>query len=254
MEMQAIPPVQNGYRRLLDVNGYTVVPDVLDDALLARARKEFSPDKMAEAPAENYGSAGAFIVSDYRNEAAIELLTYPKMHDTLKKLGFAAVKLHNFYVSTKPPGSAALPWHSDLFYHYEQAEPAELFLIQYLQDTTPQNGCLRVVPGSHRWPHEERQVPINHGEERAGEVAVPIRGGDLFIGDRRVLHATYANHSPAWRTCITIAVAPMFATLPDEVRTLIINNQTLPPAGWWRDPVANIDPRLRPFLPVYDVR
>lgn len=242
----------DGYGRLLEVNGYTVVPDVLDSELLARASEAFGPDKMGAAPAENYGSAGAFVVSDYRDPVAVELLTYPKMHSTLQRLGFAAVKLHNFYISTKPPGSAALPWHSDLFYPYEEKAPAELFAIQYLQDTTPYNGCLRVVPGSHLWPHEQRQIPMNHGEERFGEVAVPVKTGDLFIGDRRLLHATYANHSRTWRTCVTIAMTPMFDMLPEEVRELIVGNQTLPPAGWWHDPAVDIDPRLRPLLPVYD--
>jgi ectoine hydroxylase-related dioxygenase (phytanoyl-CoA dioxygenase family) len=235
----------------LTEQGYCVIPDVLDAPLLATLRKRFSDGSLAHAPRQNFGDAGAFIVADYHDPIMIELLTWPKTLRTLAAMGFAAPKLHNFYVSTKPPGARALPWHSDLFYRYDQPEPAELFLIYYLSDTTPGNGCLRVVPGSHRWTHDKRHAQPDNPAVREDEVDVPITAGDLFIGDRRILHATHPNGSDAWRTCLTIAYAPLFDRLPEPIRALVVRNSCLPPAGWWQQAHPDVDTRLQAILPVY---
>lgn len=233
--------------------GYVVIPGVLTAAALKQQREHFNSTTLSEAPADNFGNAGAFIVADYRDPVLVELLTLPQALQILSELGFPRPKLHNYYVSTKPPGAQALAWHSDLFYAYEKPEPAELFLIYYLQDTTPANGCLRVVPGSHAWPKIRREAGPHDAMVRPGEVDVPIQAGDLFLGDRRLLHATHANNSDTWRTCITIAYAPSFDTLSEPIQARIVQNQCLPPKGWWQTDAKNtIDPRLQAILPIYD--
>jgi ectoine hydroxylase-related dioxygenase (phytanoyl-CoA dioxygenase family) len=171
----------------------------------------------------------------------------------LAQLGYLNPKLHSYYVSTKPPGAEALPWHSDLFYGWDSVEPAELFLMYYLQDTNVNNGCLRVVPGSHLWSRAKRFNQSAGCIALPDELAVPVCAGDLFVGDRRLLHATYANRSNVWRTCFTIAYAPRFDSLPESVQALIVQNKCLPPRGWWKTTEAKtLDVRLRAILPRYD--
>jgi phytanoyl-CoA hydroxylase len=236
----------------LQQDGYCVVPSVLDAVMLARLRARFSDAALAGTAKENFGDSGAFVVADYRDPVMVDLLTWPKTLHTLREFDFPAPKLHNFYVSTKPPQAKALGWHSDLFYRYDESAPAELFLIYYLQDTRPGNGCLRVAPGSHRWPHEKRHAQAENAQPRTDETDVRVQAGDLFIGDRCILHATHANASNTWRTCITIAYAPLFDQLAESIQALIIRNRCLPPAGWWSNPASNIDPRLAAILPIYE--
>jgi len=234
-------------------DGYCIVPGILDTTMVAALSEHFSAATLAGESEDNFGEAGAFIVADYNNPLLVDLLTHPKTMDALAHLGYPTPKLHSYYVSTKPPGAEALPWHSDLFYSYDKPEPPELFLLYYLQDTTPENGCLRVVPGSHLWPQQKRTAQTHDIRERPDEVDVPIAVGDVFIGDRRILHATHRNGSEEWRTAITIAYAPDFDTLPAQVKALIVRNQCLPPAGWWQNP-AEADAlalRLRNILPIY---
>ena len=58
------------------------------------------------------------------------------------------------YSLSKPGGGPALYWHRD-WHHWsckaesEQPRGTQLFLMVYLVDTTPDNGCLRVIPRSH---------------------------------------------------------------------------------------------------------
>lgn len=240
------------WREQLSQDGYCVVKQLLGATALAALRERFSDATLAGESKDNFGDAGAFIVADYRDPVLVDLLTYPETLNVLAQLGYPKPKLHNYYVSTKPPGAEALPWHSDLFYDYDKIEPAELFMIYYLQDTSPDNGCLRVVPGSHLWPRDKREAQAHNASALPDKIDVPVQAGDLFIGDRRILHATHANGSDAWRTCLTIAYAPDFGTLPESVQALIVQNRCLPPRGWWNTPEAEtLDPRLQAILPVY---
>lgn len=233
--------------------GFCVVPDILDDHMLQALQDRFSEKSLADTSKENFGDSGAFIVADYTDPVMVDLLTWPKTLATLKEMGFARPKLHNFYVSTKPPKADPLTWHSDLFYKYEEADPAELFLIYYLNDTTPENGCLRVVPGSHKWSHEERHAQAEDAKIRNDEVDVPVKAGSLFIGDRRIMHATHANTSNTWRTCLTIAYAPLFEKLAEPIRALIVTNRCLPPQDYLKDPSKHgIGEKLLPILPSYN--
>lgn len=233
--------------------GYCVIPEVLGRAALVVLTEHFSDISLAAGPAENFGDAGAFLVADYHDPVLVDVLTWPKTMRILAELGYTQPKLHNYYISTKPPGADALPWHSDLFYDYDKTEPSELFLIYYLQTTRRHNGCLRVVPGSHLWLPADRTVPLFDSAMRSDEVDVLIAAGDLFIGDRRILHATHANTSDTWRTALTIAYAPDFKNLPASIQALIVQNQCLPPPGWQNTAAREvIDTRLQAILPMYE--
>ena len=94
----------------------------------------------------------------------------------------------------------------------------------YLVDTSPKNGCLRVIPKSHRqrvpldvhhpghshWGEDvetDKALPeaVERGvAEQPGAVDVAVKAGDLVIGDSRLYHAARANASDARRTCLTM--------------------------------------------------
>lgn len=234
-------------------DGYCVVPQVLDEAVLQPLLQYFTDTELSHTPKGNFGDAGALIKADYHDSVMVNLLTWPKTLETLAALGFTDPRLHSFYVTTKPPKAEGLAWHSDLFYRYEQLNPAELFLIYYLQDTAPKNGCLRVVPGSHRWLYDKRHGQAENSAARSDEADVTVKAGDLFVGDRRILHATHPNASNSWRTGVTIAYAPDFAGLPEPIQALIVTNRCLPPKDWWGEAgvADSIDKRLQEILPVY---
>ena len=122
----------------------------------------------------------------------------------------------------------------------EQVSPhsTQVFMMLYLVATSPRNGCLRVIPGSHLRrislddetttagiSHLERLEGVHGGRhwaddlatdpslaealqqavaQQAGAVDVPVKAGDLVVGDARLYHAAYANRSTRRRTCITM--------------------------------------------------
>ena len=95
--------------------------------------------------------------------------------------------------------------------------PIMMFGMIYLVDTSPENGCLRVIPGSHRkegkvWDvlrgnnHLSEDAKSDLGSEifSAPGVDVPMKAGDLLLGASRLLHGTHKNASDHRRTCITL--------------------------------------------------
>src|SRR5262249_18494602 len=56
---------------------------------------------------------------------------------------------------------------------------------------------------------------------RPDEVDVPVRAGDLVIGDSRLLHAAHANHSSQRRTVITLRDHPDVAALPEPTQAFV---------------------------------
>ena len=108
--------------------------------------------------------------------------------------------------------------------------------MYYLVDTTPHNGCLSLLRGSHLQRHRMHdEVPDAHTDELrrftdpdysayqslAEEVDVPVKAGDLVIGDSRLLHSAHANKSDHRRTVVTLWYFPYFELLSDGLRAAI---------------------------------
>ena len=221
------------YDRLI-ADGYCVVEDVLKEEMLIRLRAV--TDQLLDAQTEDeraaYRSSGSMI-SVYTHSLFAELVVYPRALQALETLGFLRPKWSSGYVISKPPKSPPLFWHQDWWGWNDPcsytALPQQLFLMYYLVDTTPSNGCLRVIKGSHLNRHPLHDIlPSAHGEalQRVddanhpayqhfpGEVDIPVKAGDVVIGDSRVLHASHGNQSDEHRTVITLWYHPFFALLP----------------------------------------
>ncbi|MBD2843836.1 phytanoyl-CoA dioxygenase family protein [Paenibacillus sp. IB182496] len=102
------------------------------------------------------------------------------------------------------------PWHQDWEY-WQGSHKVSAWIA--LDDATPDNGCLKVVPGSHRagrLPHtappSDEQGFVSRVDERRIDPsrirAVPLRAGSALIFHDLLLHASYANVSGARRRAL----------------------------------------------------
>ena len=228
------------YDRLI-ADGYCVVEDVLKEDMLTRLRTVTDTllDMQTEAQQAAHRSSGSML-SVYTHSLFAELVAYPRALQTLEALGFLRPKWSAGYVISKPPQTPPLFWHQDWWGWNDPcsytALPQQVFLMYYLVDTTPHNGCLRVLKGSHRKRHPLHDIlPNAHGEalqrvenpdhpafqQFPGEIDIPVKAGDLVIGDSRLLHASHSNQSGQRRTVITLWYHPFFALLPAAMQAHI---------------------------------
>jgi hypothetical protein len=52
------------------------------------------------------------------------------------------------------------------------------------------------------------------------EVAVPVRAGDVLIGDARLIHGAFANQTGEERPLLTLWFMPHWSAMPPEMRAL----------------------------------
>jgi hypothetical protein len=195
-----------------------------------------------------------------------ELIGLPAALNAFASMGWPRPTFTDGYVISKPPQSPRLFWHYDWFaweddYSFGN-DPPQLFAMYYLSDTRRENGCLRVIPGSHikhNALHDALLEP--HGKAlseasdlqnpafstRPDEIDVCVKAGDLLIGDARLLHAAHENTTSERRTLITLWYQPDFEHLPERIKAQMVAKTQKIPAEW-PDRAKQL---LKPLLPKY---
>ena len=180
-----------------------------------------------------------------------KILEQPDQLEMCRLIGLEGLRSDGtIIVLSKPGHGPPLYWHQDyMYWNSPEAAtpwPTRIFLSYYLSDTNRKNGCLRVIPGSHRKrldlhdtlpdAHEAEIQAIDdpaHAvfEDRPDAIDVPMKAGDLIIADARLMHGAWPNQT-------------------DQRRTLLLAwHHVFPfpqPPTWWNgevpDVIANADP------------
>ncbi len=105
----------------------------------------------------------------------------------------------------KPPRiGGPLPWHQDEAYWDPAFDYQALGCWMPLDPATPESGCMRFIPGSHRGAvREHRHLgdnPAVHATYAVGvddhdAVAVPIAAGGAIFHNCRIVHSSLPNRS-----------------------------------------------------------
>lgn len=261
-------PVTRSIRRVeLEENGFCIVPDVLDRS----AVKELITvtDRVVDDQGAGHGTrqrTTGSMVPITSDPLYADLITRPSAWAALAELGFDDATFSDGWVISKPGGGPRLFWHYDWFTWEDEASygatPLQVSLMYYLNDTTVENGCLRVVPGSHRTHNplhdllSRPRAELTRSEhddwpefaDRPDEVDVPVRAGDLLITDARLLHAGHANRTNERRRLITLWYQPSLATMPERMQAQMALKAQKPPDSW---PAASRE-KLNAVLTRYD--
>jgi phytanoyl-CoA hydroxylase len=143
-------------------------------------------------------------------DAFAKLAADPRVLDVMQDLVGPDIKLFRDALMMKPPRhGSAKPYHQDSAYW--QIDPPDLVSAWIaLDDATLENGCMRVIPGSHLGEIIEHQHLQDYQVDEAKldtsrEVAVPLDAGGCLFFHSRLLHATAPNHSPHARRSMIIS-------------------------------------------------
>jgi phytanoyl-CoA hydroxylase len=102
----------------------------------------------------------------------------------------------------KNPGAWGQPWHQDSYYfNFDQQPQVGLWLA--ISEATLENGCLSVLPGSHKGPirahHPDRRPGANQGYleilglDESNALPVLMQPGDLLVFHSYLLHKSVDN-------------------------------------------------------------
>jgi hypothetical protein len=190
-----------------------VMREALDD-LIAR-NPGVRPEKLVSAHIEGDNGEGV------RGSAAfLDLAREPEIVELVAGIVGEDVILWGCHVFCKPPVDGfETPWHQDG--HYWPIRPlANCTVWVALEDSKIENGCLRVIPGSHRgaklWDHlhedrddltlNQRMAPGTFDESLA--VDVELEAGEMSLHDVYMIHGARANTSTRRRTGVALRYMP----------------------------------------------
>lgn len=130
----------------------------------------------------------------------------PRLLDVMQDLLGPDLLNWNATFRNKPAdGRAFADWHQDT--RYIKLEPRMIICWLALTEATASNGCLRVIPASHRWPlleHSEggddasilsRQQYISEDFDDSTAVDQLLRPGQAVLIDHAIVHASGPNTS-----------------------------------------------------------
>ena len=146
----------------------------------------------------------------------------PKLLDIVAALLGPAIRLHGNKLNLKSAEyGSPVQWHQD-FAFYPHTNDDLLAVGIALDDCLIENGCLLMVPGSHRWPtgvlnHHQDGVfvgaidPAREELDLSCAVPVEVRAGGVTIHHCRTLHGSKTNTSPKPRRLFLVELAAVDA-------------------------------------------
>ena len=148
----------------------------------------------------------------------VRLVSDERLVDVAASFVGPSVALYASHYIAKPPGHGQpVLWHQDA--GYWTLDPMEVVTVWLaLDDSGPDNGCMRVVPGSHRGEVQgirmrddvesvlRSEIEAEVDESVAVDVVVPA--GGVSVHHPAIVHGSEPNRSDRWRRGLTIRYIP----------------------------------------------
>jgi ectoine hydroxylase-related dioxygenase (phytanoyl-CoA dioxygenase family) len=196
-------------------NGYLLVRGLLNQELVETMRAEAGSalDRMNESYDSNKLWKGDWISEEERKKQRLDaihdmqfqagvfgqILYYPPLLDVIEALIGPNIQLHHTKLLAKPPQlGGGFPMHQDYPY-FPHEQHTMLAISIYLDDADEENGCIRVIPGSHKLgplpcdPGGFYLPPAEYPVEAAKAVAA--KAGDALIFNYLTIHGSAPNRS-----------------------------------------------------------
>jgi len=203
---------------LFETNGYLTSLAIHDVDDVARVRRDFDQLEVKEGKEHcQIGLQGRHMDTRF----IWELATNPRILDTIEMLMGPDIMVLSTHFFCKYPGNETkfVAWHQDVTYW--GLEPPYALTAWYAVDASDvENGCMRVIPGSHRsgiLEHGEsdkagnllsinQQVAESVDENQA--VDLVLEAGQISIHHGHLIHGSNPNRSDRRRCGLTIRYCP----------------------------------------------
>lgn len=267
-------------------DGYLLAPDLLSPAEVASVRSEAAailrgerggvegllnpdPDASDDAVIARYN---AIHFPHKISDTLRQFVTHPAIAGVLTRVVGPNVKCMQSMLFTKGPGKPGQSWHQDEYFIPTRDRSLTGVWIA-VDDADEDNGCLWVVPGSHRDGVIRRRVDYDGDQfgdadtigltdaEEAAAVPVPVPSGGVLFFDGHLLHASNRNTTSS-RTRVALVHHVMSAesmlpwdnggrTAPtNDNRDIVLVAGEDPHA--WKGTADLLAPFLRPDRMVHD--
>ena len=198
-------------------DGFVCPVPVLSAAEAQAARAELEAWEAARgAPIDFPEKSKSYLLFDW----ADQLAHHPRILDAVEDLIGPDILVYHSTLFLKEARSAAfVRWHQDSTYFY-LAPHLHVTAWVALSDASEAAGCMRALPGSHRWgsiAHDDKPEPMNMIRRGQGiserfdaetGSALPLRAGEMSLHHTDLVHASGANATSDRRIGLAISYIP----------------------------------------------
>jgi len=236
-------------------DGYAIARNVLDEQLVGEAQShvQWLIKKHPELRPEQFHND---LVKD--DPFWVRLVRDSRLLDVAESfIGPNMALFASHYICKPPRTGQQVLWHQDgSYWPLDPMEVVSLWLAA--SDSTAENGCLRVIPGTHTLDLQELQqrddvenvlssgIDESHVCE-ADAVDLVLQAGDVSIHHPNVIHGSNENRSDQWRMGLTIRYIPTSTRILTDLHSLLLRGEAI--AGineYLPDPVF-VDGQHMPF-------
>ena len=155
-----------------------------------------------------------------RHPAFMDWLTHPKLISRIQQLLGQPVVCplahHNCVMTKQPEFSSSTGWHQDIrYWSFQRQDLISVWLP--LGQETPENGCLRVIPGSHNFDYVQEQFDehkffredlLDNQTAIDSACNVELSPGDMLFFHSRTLHAAGRNTTNKTKYAVVFTFRP----------------------------------------------
>ena len=225
--------------RQIEVEGYLLLPDLLNADHLARLKAE--TDELETTSVDYSVHQRGRSNLQFVGGVLTDLVAHPPTIAFLRELLGEEIILSHYGYARSEPGHPGISLHTDgqpfgsQIFGYEGSVPVMVRVLYYLDELTPDISPFRVVPRSHLSMHADGN-PYRRFESHPEEVMVTARAGAAILINHRIFHGNYPNTGDRPRGMLAIAYRPAWAGPVDRVD------------DWDPGEVAKLPDAVRPFF------
>lgn len=212
-------PLPSEARKFYDENGFLVIDGALNESEIAELNSDaakicrgdygtfdgIQPGGADESDDEVLRRYLCIHFPDRCSQLMAERLAHPAMVSVLTRIIGPNVKCLQSMLFIKSSGKPGQAWHQDEFFIPTRDRSLTGGWIA-LDDATVENGCLWVIPGSHRrgilWPsrkHDDRRFDCSGEAEfpydDADAIPVEVKAGSIVFFNGYLLHRSLPNRA-----------------------------------------------------------
>lgn len=206
--------------RMLEVEGYLVLPDLLTADEVAQLKRE---TVKFETKAVDYSVHQQVRPNvQFMGGEVSKLVAHPPTMKFLRAMMGDEIIAMSYHYARSEPGHPGISLHADgqpygsEIFGYEGSCPWLVRVLYYLDDLTPDVSPFRVVPHSHLAMHPDGNPYLRY-ESHPEEVMVPCKAGSAVLINHRVFHGNFPNTGTRSRELLAIGYRPGWAGPIDKV-------------------------------------
>jgi ectoine hydroxylase-related dioxygenase (phytanoyl-CoA dioxygenase family) len=184
----------------LDESGYLVLPGFIPAELLVELRRrllELFDQEGEQAGHEFKYEPGCRRLANLveKGEVFRTAIALPSLLAYVGHVLGGTLKLSSLNARLVPPGEGAQPLHADMSAIADERGYWVCNTVWMLDDFTPHNGTLRIVPGSQTWRRLPAEVLADPKAPHPDEILITGQAGSVVIVNAHAWHGGTANRT-----------------------------------------------------------